>query len=917
MGAFPNGDPVDLVVEAAIGSTWVDLTGDVYQRDGITINRGRQNEQATTSRSSCTLTLDNRTGQYSSRNPVGQYYGQLVRNTPLAVGVRVGKDAFGRTSSNGWGSADVGGAYSIVGSGGTVANSDWAVAGGKATHSVPATNAYRASYLATLLYRDVDVRVDVSLPFTNVTGGPLEVANIMVRGTSTADYYMARVTVETDESVKIVLMYADGTTVGGAAATVAGLTHSSSQSLRVRMLLEDKQLLARVWAVGTPEPVTWTATAYVPAVGSPVIGWVGVRSGVSSTNTNTLPIVFSYDNFEVRSPRFIGEVAAWPSQWDPTTKDAYIQLEAAGVLQRLSQGDTPQISTLRAGILSDPTTVEYWPCEDAQDSKYVASAMPGGIPSVNEYAMQFASYTDLASSGPLPKMNLSGFRCDVRPYSGGVGTIQVRWVMVAASTDADLSIIFRLRCSGTAPIWELNYGTGGSLRLIAYTQDFGSLIFDGGAMGFNVNGKKLRCSLQLTQSGSDVNWQVSTYEFGTGAAGYVGGTVTGRTIQQATQVQMNVLYQLKDTVLGHVVVQNATTDIFALAQQFNAYTGETATDRIHGLYDLASPSAGSFNFYGMAADSAQMGPRSQSTIIQMIQDAADADMGVLYEPRGRLGVTYRTRTSMYSQTPVVAASFAAGELAPPFAPTDDDQLTRNDVTVTRKNGSSARATKTTGPLSSAPTSQGGVGVYATTPTVNCFTDTQLPDIAGWQLALGTVDQPRYPALHFNLGSPEVAANSALSAGLKILNIGDKITISNATAVGVYDLIRQICIGLTERLNAFEWTISANCVPGDPYEVADYDDATYRYDSATSTLHAGINSSAVSMQVDVADGVLWTTSAGDFPFDIMVSGERMTVTNITGSSSPQTFTVTRSVNGVSKSQAAAAQVSLFFPPIYAL
>lgn len=916
MSTFPNGDPVDLVVEAQLGATWVDVTGDVYQRDGITINRGRQNEQATTSRSSCTLTLDNRTGNYSSRNPVGQYYGQLVRNTPLTVAVRIAKDAFGRTVSNGWGTADLGGAYSTVGVGGTVANSDWAVASGKATHSVPATAAYRASYLATLLYRDVDVRVDVSLPFTNVTGGPLEIANIMVRGTSTSDYYLARVTVEADESVKVGLLYADGT-VATAAVTVAGLTHSSSQSIRVRVLLEDKTLLAKVWAVGTTEPQSWNVVAYVPAVGSPIIGWVGVRSGVSSSNTNTLPVVFSYDNFEVRSPRFCGEVAAWPSMWDTSTKDAYVQLEAAGILQRLSQGDTPQLSTLRAGILSDPTTVEYWPCEDAQDSKYVASAMPGGIPSYGEYAIQFAAYNSLASSGPLPKMNLSGFRCDVRPYSGGVGTIQLRWVMVAAPTDADRSIIFRLRCSGTAPIWEVNYGTGGSLRLIAYTADFGALIFDGGPVGFNVDNKKLRCSLQLTQSGSDVNWLLSIYEFGSSAAAYASGTVTGYSVGQATQVQMNVLYQLKDTVLGHVVVQNAVTDIFSLAQQFNAYVGETATDRIHSLYDLASPSLGGFYFYGMSNDSALMGPRSASTLISMIQEAADADMGSLYEPRGRIGIVYRTRTSMYSQTPVVVASFAAGELAPPFAPTDDDQLTRNDVTVTRKDGSSARATKTVGPLSSASTSQGGVGVYPTSPTVNCYRDSQLPDIAGWQVALGTVDQPRYPALSFNLGSREVAANATLSAALKILNVGDKITVTNATAIGVYDTINQICIGLTEKLNAFEWTITANCVPGDPYEIADYDDATYRYDSATSTLHAGINSSATSMQVDVADGVLWTISAGDFPFDIMVAGERMTVTNITGSSSPQTWTVTRSVNGVVKSQAASAQVSLFFPPLYGL
>ena len=44
---------------------------------------------------------------------------------------------------------------------------------------------------------------------------------------------------------------------------------------------------------------------------------------------------------------------------------------------------------------------------------------------------------------------------------------------------------------------------------------------------------------------------------------------------------------------------------------------------------------------------------------------------------------------------------------------------------------------------------------------------------------------------------------------------------------------------------------------------------------------------------------------------------MTVTDITGTSSPQTFTVTRSVNGVVKAQASGADVRLWFPPILAM
>jgi len=56
---------------------------------------------------------------------------------------------------------------------------------------------------------------------------------------------------------------------------------------------------------------------------------------------------------------------------------------------------------------------------------------------------------------------------------------------------------------------------------------------------------------------------------------------------------------------------------------------------------------------------------------------------------------------------------------------------------------------------------------------------------------------------------------------------------------------------------------------------------------------------------------------EFPFDIKVGGETMTVTKITGSSSPQTFTVTRSANGVVKAQTTGTAVELAHPYYIAL
>jgi hypothetical protein len=100
--------------------------------------------------------------------------------------------------------------------------------------------------------------------------------------------------------------------------------------------------------------------------------------------------------------------------------------------------------------------------------------------------------------------------------------------------------------------------------------------------------------------------------------------------------------------------------------------------------------------------------------------------------------------------------------------------------------------------------------------------------------------------------------------------------------------------------------------GISYTPVDAGPSDTRYDSTGSTLATAIDATATSLSVAVNSGPLWTTDAGNFPIDISVFGERMTVTAVTGASSPQTFTVTRSVNGVSRPIGAGADVRLHRP-----
>ena len=107
------------------------------------------------------------------------------------------------------------------------------------------------------------------------------------------------------------------------------------------------------------------------------------------------------------------------------------------------------------------------------------------------------------------------------------------------------------------------------------------------------------------------------------------------------------------------------------------------------------------------------------------------------------------------------------------------------------------------------------------------------------------------------------------------------------------------------------TLSFTTAPASPFRVGVWDSADAidsRWSSDTTTVNGAHNSSTTSLSVDIADGVLWDDTDGDF--DIMVAGERMTVTAVAGASSPQTFTVTRSVNGVTKSHSDGEAVRLF-------
>lgn len=254
--------------------------------------------------------------------------------------------------------------------------------------------------------------------------------------------------------------------------------------------------------------------------------------------------------------------------------------------------------------------------------------------------------------------------------------------------------------------------------------------------------------------------------------------------------------------------------------------------------------------------------------------------------------------------PLLDLDYTSQHISPPLRPTDDDQQLRNDVTVSRRGGSSARAVD--------EDSISEAGLYDESVTLNLAGDDQLADQAGWRVHLGTASGLRYPQVTVDL-----ARNPGLAGDVAAVESGDRVSVSNPLSPplppGDIALIAQ---GYEEELDSQRWTVTLNASPGDPWDVATLG-SDRRLETSGSELATAVGASDTSLSVAVTAGPLWVTASAELPLDITLGGEVVTVTAVSGTSSPQTFTVTRSVNGVSKSHTAGTAVTVANPLILPL
>ncbi|WP_052397438.1 hypothetical protein [Streptomyces sp. NRRL F-5123] len=875
--AFP-ADPLDVRTELQIGGIWTDVSGDVLLRDLITISRGRSDEATRPDHCRATITFNNRNGRYSPRNAMSDLYGLIGRNTPVRVSVpaaarylRLPGLSGARASTPDVAALDITGDLDVrvdatllawdTGNDYVDLIGKWAGAGAFSwrvsldpegrPYIAWSPDGTEASILANwpddLLPVPSSGRISFRVTLDVNNGAGANVASFYYSLTpGTAGPWTAFGTFSIPGTTSVFASTAP-LDVGDVRGTTAGLPP-----------------VGRIHAVevrnGIDGPVVANPVFSTPAAGTSPYTDAAGRTWTTSGGAE----------ISDRDYRLHAEVSNWPPKWDTSGNDRYVPVEAAGPLRRYGTGTNPLQSTLRRRIPSDPDVLAYVPCEDGTTATQAASGLPGGSPA-RLTGFTWAADDSLPGSAALPATGSAAMLSMPVPAPAGTPAgWHVECVYRVDTAPATSSEVLTIRLAGGL-FASIRISLTGSSFTVTFVYADGVTADDTSTLpapnSIGTWNRLVLYSRQLTATTMSFHFGVIT--IGGTAYGVDSATLTGK-IGSVTALSATYGAAIEGLRIGHLAVFAAQeTTIFNDADR--GFNGEQAHARIERLCrEQGMPVA----FPAGTGPTTAMGPQRPAPLLDLLNECADADMGVLHEAREAAYLVYRRRTSMYNQPVRLALDYAVdGHIAPPLEPVDDDQAARNDITVSRVNGSSARVTQPDGPLS-VQLPPDGIGPVPGGGTYNVQSDDQLPDMAGWQLHLGTQDASRYPSVHIDL-----SAAPGLIEAAKAVDVGDRMTIAHPPPEcgGVGDVLDLLAEGYTETIGLYDWDITFNGAPGAPWTVGVVGDPVLgRADTDGSSLATGVTASGTTLSVASSPGPLWTADPAEAPWDIRVGGEIMRV-----------------------------------------
>ncbi|MFF4177657.1 carbohydrate binding domain-containing protein [Streptomyces sp. NPDC001750] len=863
--AFPES-PLGLRAELLLGGTWTDITKDVYTREPISITHGTASEGAQPDPASCSLLLNNEGGRYSPRNPLSPFYGLLGRNTPVRITVPGPESyleldgtpgAYARTPAAA--PLDITGDLDIR----VEATTDWLAPGDRQLIgkwvSAPGARSYRMAVTDQVLYLWWSVTGSDSYYIRGAL--PALPPRAAVRGTIAYSGNTLTASLSWAASIEgpwTVLESASTTEYGTAIAVSVSPLEIASPSV-----LNSAGIAGRVHRAEVRSGIDG------PLVAAPDFRNLAPGTTASTDAAGCAWTLGPAASVADREGLFAGEVSEWPPRWSPGGHDAWVPVQAAGILRRLGQGRRPLQSTLRRRIPSSPGLLAYWPMEDGAGATQLYSPLDG-VPPLKVAGLELASDSSLGGSAPLPTLGAVASLTATVPRTSVQGW-QVEMAYRLPEMPSIQTEILRVTVGGSAIRTVHAFASTAGIRIEARdvngdTMAFATLTVSAAIADFS--GIWNRLVVYVGDAGGGQTWVMCAWRnISTGVWWYVYTTVTGA-MGQAAAVTGTWGSGTQGMAIGHLSVYTtpSTADrqpgTNTAAGADRGYARESTLDRLRRLA-AEEPTLRLVTWTGdTTVGSEAMGPQGQDELMDLIAECAESDDGVLYERMDRLGLVYRDRATLYNQTPALVLDYASGDVAPPLEPVDDDAAVRNDVTVSREGGSSGRAVVEDGPLSVRPPEEGGVGVYEEAMTLSLGSDDQAQPIAAWRAHLGTWDEARYPTVRLLLHRRPGLIPAVLG-----LRPGDLVRIVNPphfTGPGPLDLlVRQI----QHQPRPRAWEVTLACTPAGPYRIGVVGDPVLgRADTDGSSLVSAVTATSTTLSVATPTGPVWVTAAPNVILD---------------------------------------------------
>lgn len=924
--AFPS-DATPMIGEMLIDGAWVDVTSDIRGENKVNIYRGRRDIQGNMPPTMCDFTLNNFEGTYTDDNPLSPYFELLPLYMQFRVTVPGAADGYlytnGFDDPNYVSTADKA-ALDIVGDidvRAEISPASWNMPSIPDEAPAVAVIASKTGALATQFSWMVGLQSDSKLYFAwSATGSSGAGFSIASNSITPADRIAVRVVLDVNNGAggSTVNFYTstsiDGSwTLNRSVVTTAGVTSIFSGTGLVEIgtgnggtgiFSNMKTWSGKIYAARVYNSAgTLVADADFRGQG---VGATSFSDGLGNTWTVNGDAFITSD-----AVRFWGEIESLPQEWDSTGRDMLARVHAADLIQRLN---TTQ-SDLKSPIYDNRAQYDltgYWTCEDGSDATR-ASAASRDTGAATVTAIRFKAADDLpGSDGCAQFTSASAVMRGKTRNSGATGTASGLVFFKFGTLPATTVQIISFTTAGSVAYWWRIETDGGSFTINAYDAAGTSLLSSAILIG-SVNLDEWMCiRLELTTSGGNIAWALAWHQIGEpifwgGSGTIVGapGRITGFTVSGSSGNT--------DMYFAHVCLDTDTTDFQSedFAPAAHGYIGETFAARFKRIC-IANGITPDLD--GWEMDSSRVGRQPIDTLLNVLQNGATVDGGLLLGSRRRGNtLTYVTRSRIQTSERVVTLLHdGSSHLAVTPKPIKDSIGIRNDVTVRRPDGGFARRIIADGRYGT-----DSIGTVPDEQIINVELDDDTDAIAGWLASLGTWNESRFPEIAVALHRTETLFASAIAQQILAVDAGRWLTIDDLPAGQKPDPADQIVQGYTEELSNKLWFITFNGTPYGPWRAGIIQAVTnpIRF-AATNTTVSAATSSATSLTFNTPAAYTRWVRAADlsstpFPFDVMIAGERITVTDITGTGTAQAVTATRSVNGVVKAISGDPAVQLFY------